>query len=131
MMGINPQMMMGMNPMMMQQFMGMGGMNGMNGMPNMGMMNGMSGNMGMSMNGMPQQYNSNNNMNMNMHMGYGRGGNMMGYNNGAQQMQNAQYAGNQFANQQGQADSPYMRQPDNPNRQNKFKKARPMDFKQL
>lgn len=126
MMGMNPQMMMGMNPMMMQQFMGMGGMNGMNGMPNMGMMNGMGGNMGM--NGMPQ-YNNN------MNMGYGRGGGNMGYNNGRQQMgmngMNGQYNG-QFMQQQqqGQSDSPYMRQPVN-NRPKQFKKARPMDFKQL
>jgi len=111
MMGMPPQMMM--NPMMMQQFMGMGGMGpmGMNGMPNMGM---------------PQQFNNTNGM------GYGGGGNNMGWQQGqGGQMGRGQFGS--FANQQqAQGDSPYMRQPLSPHRsQNKGRKARPMDYREL
>jgi len=113
MMGMPPQMMM--NPMMMQQFMGMGGMGpmGMNGMPNMGM---------------PQQFNNNNGMGF----GGGGGGNM-GWQQGQGQGQMGRGQFGSFANQQqSQGDSPYMRQPLNPHRsQNKGRKARPMDYREL
>lgn len=120
--------MMGMPPMGMPNMMNMPNMN-MGGMPNMGMM-------GMPMMGMPG-FNGNfnngwdmNNMNMNMNMN-GMGG-MNGFNGMNGGNMHGGFQGNRpFNGQQGDEDA-YFRKPVNPQRhQNKQRRARPSDYREL
>ncbi|KAJ6784821.1 hypothetical protein PWT90_10124 [Aphanocladium album] len=137
----------GMNGMdMNMMFNGMGMMPNMMGMPNMNMMNMGMGmgmpNMGMPMMGMPNMmgmpgFNGMNNgfgdggwgMNMNGMGNMGMGGNMGNMNGGFQN------GGNGFQQQGGNVageDDAYMRKPMNPHRQqNKQRRVRPSDYREL